>query len=531
MSRKRLLLINPTYGVSFWGFEYSVGLAGLAYSIAPLGVVTIAALTPDDWEVRVVDESVEPIDLDAECDVVGISAMNVQAARAFDLAAEFRRRGRTVVIGGPFATLEPDRCAPHADVVVVGEAERTWPAFCRDFVRGEHKARYDEPEKIDLSTSPTPRYDLLKRGAYGALPVQTTRGCPFSCEFCDIIVMHGRRVRSKPVPQVLEELRAARTAGAEVIFFTDDNFIGNQRYAKDLLRGIIDMRARTGFRPMLYTQASVNVAEKPALLALLVEAGFTRLFLGIESPRQSSLQESGKRQNTHGDLLARIHAIQESGLIVWAGMIVGFDHDDGDIFEEHAEFLDKAGIAVAMVGMLNAPPRTPLHERLERAGRIHPTSDWADNCAWTNIVPKQMGRAELFSGYASLIRHLYDQENYTRRLMSNVARMRPPQAGDTGARTPTLGEIKGLVRATAAFSFSRDPIKRRHFVPNLLRTMIKWPARVTETTIHLALWQHYAKYVPELAHKLEAAAAAERVLLREVRWAERARPTLAAVPA
>lgn len=518
MRRTRLLLINPRYGTSFWGFEHSVELVGKRYSIAPLAAITVAALTPDHWDITVVDESVEPVDLDHPCDIVGITAMNVQAARAFELADAFRRRGRTVVMGGPFATLQPERCAPHSDVLVVGEAERTWPAFCRDYERGEHEARYAEHEKVDLAHSPVPRYDLLRPNAYVALPIQTTRGCPFTCEFCDIIVMHGRRVRAKPADRVIAEVDAVRRAGGDVVFFTDDNFVGNQGHAKRLLGRLIEHRERTGFRPMFYTQASVNVAERPALLELLVRAGFSRLFLGIESPRQASLRESGKRQNTHGDLIDRIHTIQRAGLMVWAGMIVGFDHDDPSVFEEHADFLDRAGIAVAMVGMLNAPPRTPLHTRLAKAGRIHPGSDWADNCAWTNIVPAAMSRAELFAGYRDLIRHLYDQKRYTRRLLANVARMQSTGPG-SGGRFPTLNELAGLVRATAAFTLSDRATHRRHFLPTLARSVVRWPDRLTETAIHLALWQHFDRYVPELADRLGQAVAGERVQARADAWA------------
>ena len=300
MRTVRLLLVNPANGVSFWGFEHAMDLLDGKYSNAPLALITVAGLTPDHWDVRLVDENVEPIDLDQPCDLVGITAMNTQAQRAFALAHEFRLRGRTVVMGGPFATLQPHRCSQHADVLVTGEAERTWPRFCRDFESRAHGATYDEREPVDLALSPVPRYDLLRPRAYAALPLQTTRGCPYSCEFCDIIVMHGRRVRTKPVDHVIAEMDAARAAGADSIFFTDDNFIGNLKNAKALLGRIVERREETGATPLLFTQATVNLAEQPALLDLMVRAGFTRIFLGIETPNQQSLRETGKRQNTHG---------------------------------------------------------------------------------------------------------------------------------------------------------------------------------------------------------------------------------------
>lgn len=518
MSAKRLLLVNPANGPSFWGFDYAMDLLGRSYSNAPLSLLTVAALTPPGWDVRLVDENVEPLDLDMPCDVVGISAMNVQAARAFVIADAFRRRGRTVVIGGPFATLQPDRCAPHADVIVVGEAERTWPTFCRDFERGEHQPRYVETEAVDLAQSPVPRYDLLRPRAYASLPVQTSRGCPFSCEFCDIIVMLGRRVRTKRPEQVVAEFEAIRRAGGHSIFFTDDNFIGSPPRTRQLLSALIAERRRSGFAPLLFTQASVNLAEQPELLAAMVEAGFTRVFLGVETPRQESLLEADKRQNARGDLVARIHAIQRAGLMVWAGMIVGFDHDDETIFDEQESFLEEAGIPVAMVGMLNAPPRTPLYARLQAEGRIDPGSDWTDNCAWTNIVPRQMSRAQLFRGYRRLVQRLYDPRAYARRVLANIERMGPPAPGVASARPPSLADLVDLWRAVRRYTFSMESARRGHFVPNLIRVLAMQPRRVVEGAIHLGLWQHFGAWVPELSAALEHAEAAERVKERERAW-------------
>ncbi len=522
MPRRRLLLVNPAHGTTFWGFEYAMDLAGGAYSNAPLAILTVAALTPDDWDVAIADENVRPLDLDAPCDVVGITAMNAQAIRAFELADAFRERGRTVVMGGPFATLQPERCLPHADVVVVGEAERTWPQFCRDFERGEHRRRYEETEKIDLTQSPVPRYDLVQPHDYASLPIQTTRGCPFDCEFCDIIVMQGRRVRTKTADQVVAEVEAIRRAGGHSIFFSDDNFVGNLKATRELLDALIAHRERTGYAPGYFTQASLNLADRPELLERMTRAGFTRVFLGIESPRQTSLSESGKRQNTHGDLIDRIRTIQRAGLIVWAGMIVGFDHDDEKIFEEQAEFLDEAAIAVAMVGMLNAPPKTRLFARLQQEGRIAPHADWADNCAYTNIVPKQMTRSQLFGGYAELVQEIYRQDNYARRLVRAIERMGEAVPGTASARTPSMAELRDLWRAVRTFTFTADPVRRRHFVPNLLRLARARPSRIVEGAIHLGLWKHFERYVPELVERLHQAERAERLREREESYARSA---------
>ncbi len=514
MRTVRLLLINPASGPSFWGFDYACEILGRRYSNAPLALITVAALVPSHWDVRLVDENVEQLDLDAlgaSCDLVGLTAMNIQAKRAFALAAAFRRRGRTVLLGGPFATLEPERCLPHADVLFVGEVERTLPRFCREFEEGRHLARYEEPAAIDLAESPVPRYDLLRRHSYSSLPLQSSRGCPFSCEFCDIIVMQGRRPRTKRAEQVLAEVEAARRAGAEVLFFTDDNFIGDLRHTRELLLALERHRRATGFTPVLFTQASVNLADHPDLVALAVRAGFARLFLGIETPRSASLRETGKLQNLRGDLHERIAVLQRAGIAIWAGMIVGFDHDDAAVFEEQARFLDEAGIAVAMVGMLNAPPRTPLYARLKAEGRIDARSDWADNCASSNIIPKAMTRSELLHGYAWLISELYGQENYARRVLKTIARMPalPPQVAL--GRLPSLSDVGALGRAVRAFALSLDPVRRRHFLPNLLKVALDKPSRIPEAAIHLAMWSHFERYVPQLVAQLKAEELCERL--------------------
>jgi radical SAM superfamily enzyme YgiQ (UPF0313 family) len=511
----RLLLVNPANGPSFWGFDYACDLLGRSYSNAPLALITVAALCPPSWEVKIVDENVEALDLDEPCDLVGLTAMNIQASRAFALADAFRRRGRTVLLGGPFATLQPERCTAHADVLFVGEAERTLPRFCRDYEEGRAAARYEEKEAIDPALSPIPRYDLLRRGAYASLPIQASRGCPFSCEFCDVIAMQGRRPRTKPVEQVLAEVEAAHRAGADSLFFTDDNFIGNLKHTRELLEGLARHRQETGIAPLLFTQSSVNLADHPELVSLAVKAGFLRLFLGIETPRRASLRETGKRQNLHGDLLSRIEVLQRAGIMIWAGMIVGFDHDDVSVFEEQARFLDQAGIAISMVGMLNAPPTTPLFARLSAEGRIAASVDWTDNCASSNIVPKSMSRAELLEGYAWLITELYKPENYARRVLTGIERMGAASPESGHRRFISYSQFQDLLRALRAFSLTSDSTRRRFFLPNLLKVAAKTPSRFAEAASHLGMWRHFETYVPQLVAQVQAAGARERVRARE----------------
>ncbi len=513
MRSPRLLLINPSTGPSFWGLDHAMDLWEGKYSNAPLGLMTIAALTPDHWQVELVDENVSTLDLDTPCDVVGIGAMNVQSSRALELAAAFRKRGRLVVMGGPHPSLQPERFQPHADVVMVGEAERTWPSFCADFERGQQRGRYVEREQVDLALSPVPRFDLVHALDYASLPVQTSRGCPHDCEFCDVLILNGRRVRTKPRHQVLAEVKAIRDNGGDSIFFTDDNFVGNRKYVRSLLEGLVQLNVEGDVPLYFFTQASLDLAEQPDLLDLMSRAGFTRVFIGVETPRRQNLVDAGKRANVRGNLLQRIQTIQSAGLMIWAGMIVGMDNDDPSIFAEQAEFLDEAGIPVAMVGMLNAPPDTRLYHRLEAEGRLYlEETDWADNCAWTNIIPRAMTRQQLFAGYAELLQEIYRPEAYARRVMTNVWQMdRGARSLSASTRLPSRSELTALWRAIHTYTFSRDPARRRHFLPNVLKVIALRPERMVEAAIHLAMWRHFETYVPNLVTELRRVAAAELI--------------------
>jgi radical SAM superfamily enzyme YgiQ (UPF0313 family) len=273
----------------------------------PLGLITLAALTPPEYHVTVCDESAgEQVDFDTDADIVGITGYLFQMVRVFELADRLRERGKMVVIGGPMATLLPDECRPHCDVLFEGEAEYTWPRFLREFAAGCHAAGYHEHEKIHLPDSPLPRLDVLKK-SYGQGIVQCTRGCPFTCEFCDIIVMYGRKVRFKPVEQVLQELEGWQARGNGKVFFADDNFIGNRAYAKDLLRAVIRWNSKQRSPLSFYTQASIDMVRDEELLGLLRDANFFAVFLGIESPRKASLAEAQKMQNEKLDLVRAVH--------------------------------------------------------------------------------------------------------------------------------------------------------------------------------------------------------------------------------
>lgn len=503
----KIYLINPRVPDTFWGLRYAQELAGFSYSLPNLALPTLAALTPAPHEVVCCDENVTPIDFDTDADIVGITGYTLQAERMFALAAAFRERGKLVVMGGPFASLVPEECREHTDVLFIGEAEYTWPKFVSDYANGSFADTYEEKEKVSLTDSPAPNWDKLPVERYGSLAIQTTRGCPFDCEFCDIIVLFGRKVRPKPIDRVVDEVRVLVERGADSIFFTDDNFIGNRRYAKDLLRSIIAFRRGMTRQLNFYTQVSLNLALDQELLDLMVQAGFNRVFIGIETPRRDSLLEANKRHNAARDIIDSIRAIQKSGLIVWAGMIVGFDSDDHAIFREQYDFLQAAGIPLVMSGMLVAPHKTPLWKRLEKDGRLWSEEGFANNFASTNVIPKQMSRQQLFEGYRWLIRELYTPHAYEERLITAIESI--DRKVSSGARFGSTdikpGELWKLAKISGFFMLHRDKRVRSLFW-RMVRLVARSPAdRIGDVAMHLACYTHFERYVSkDLLPQLDA---------------------------
>jgi radical SAM superfamily enzyme YgiQ (UPF0313 family) len=300
-------------------------------------------------------------------------------------------------------------------VIFVGEAEETWPQFLSEWRDGRHQARYEQAAKTDMTTVPVPRYDLLKMRHYLFGSVQFSRGCPFQCEFCDIIVTFGRRPRLKTSEQILRELEALLAQGMETAFIVDDNLIGNKQAIKVVLRSVIDWQRARGYPLTFFTEASLDLADDPELLRLMVDANISTVFVGIESPNEESLRETKKYQNVRkgGTSIGRVHAIQDAGLDVWCGMILGFDNDDNSIFAAQREYLKEARVLHAMVGMLSAIPKTPLHARLAVEGRL---DEEHEDEFGTNVIPARMSREELRDGYVQLLRELYEPNAYFDRL-------------------------------------------------------------------------------------------------------------------
>ena len=464
--RVRLLLINPRFPESFWSFRWALQevLPSRRAVNPPLGLATVAALTPEHWQVRILDENIEALPMHPEADIVGIGGMAVQYARQRELLDYYRDRGYYVVAGGSYASLSPESYSGHADTIVVGEAELTWPEFCRDFVAGEPRNCYRQDGGVELGESPTPRFDLLKLEHYTTASLQFSRGCPYQCEFCDIPILFGRRPRTKTLEQIGRELDALREAGARNVFFVDDNLIGHQPRARALLAYLADYQRRYAYPFGLGTEASINLAGNRELLGLFGNAGFRWVFLGIETPDPESLAEAGKKQNLKSDLLEAVYEFYRNGISVFSGFIVGFDNDTPGSFSRLYRFILRSGIQVAMLGLLTAVPRTPLYERLDREGRLRHDVPPGDNTGGaTNVIPLRMSYREMVDGYSGIYRDLCSDGAIARRVRNKLRHFGIPGRHGNPLRRESLalawrvlvnGILRGGPRRTAAFAWS-----------------------------------------------------------------------------
>jgi radical SAM superfamily enzyme YgiQ (UPF0313 family) len=407
-------LINPRFPTSFWGLNHGLPLLDKKSNMPVLALPVIAGLTPAEHDVTCIDENIEEIDFDSlhQYDIVGLTGMTVQRDRMTEILQELKARGIFTIVGGPWITVAENWFDGMVDVIFIGEAEDTWPRFLEEWRQGLHQYRYEQVEKTDMAKVPIPRYDLVKFKEYAMGCVQTSRGCPFQCEFCDIIVIFGRRPRIKTPEMVVSEIDAQHKLGVRVIFLVDDNFIGNKKVAKVILRAIIEWQHQHGFPLSFFTEASLDLAEDDELMRLMAEAGMVAVFIGIESPDEEALRETKKFQNVRaGGLVERVRKVQEAGMEVYAGMIVGFDADDETVFERQYAFLKEARIVGAMAGMLSAIPKTPLYDRLLAEGRLDNAAADDPNIA-TNVIPLKMSVETMRDGWLDLMIRLYEAENY-----------------------------------------------------------------------------------------------------------------------
>ena len=425
---KEILLISPeAQNESLWVTGEDSATCEVLNNFPPLGLATVAALTPrEGYRVQLWDEVVHGVItpetvFERDYDLAAVTGYAMHRKRALELCEIFKTRGVLTAVGGPGASSEPKVYAGAVDVVFVGEVERSWQQFLDDWREGDVQAEYHQIDKPSLEDSPAPRWESMvdKMGHYGMGAIQTTRGCPYDCEFCDVIYLFGRRQRHKPIDTVIEELKEMVSFGFEWVFFCDDEFGGDPKYAKALLRRIIEVNATFEKEIRFSTQMCITAAGDSEFCELLAEANFDMVFVGIESASASALKGANKLQNLRGDLLGSIHTLLSHGIGIRSGMIVGFDEDDTGIFDTTYEFLQKACLPSIGIYMLSAPLGTRLWMRLMHEGRVlslAKNKDLGPARALTNIIPKGMSRMELYRGYRQLLERVYSWESFAERI-------------------------------------------------------------------------------------------------------------------
>jgi len=483
------LLVYPHVPPTYWSMKYAVPFLGRRSAFPPLGLLTVAAMLPEDWHLRLVDLNVEPLDeaLVAASDLVLTSSMLIQGESLKEVIALCNRCGVPVVAGGPHPTASWQEIE-GVDHFVLNEAEVTLAAFLEDYRNGCPKALYQSPEKADLTCTPAPRWDLIQPQHYAAMALQFSRGCPHACEFCDITALFGHRPRCKTPAQFLAECDQLYALGWRgSLFVVDDNFIGNNRAVKTLLAALATWQKARGFPFSLFTEASMLLAEDEELLDLMMASGFNMVFLGIETPDQETLASVGKAQNLRSDLGAAVHRIQSKGMEVTAGFIVGFDHDREDIFDRQLQFIQEAAIPTAMVGLLTALPGTQLHKRLEQEGRMIGASAGGNTHDLTLNFEPLMNLNTLLSGYKRVLTELYRPNRYFERCSELLKRLKGHQQA---SRPIGLAELRAGLRSLLVQGFSSYA---RAYWSFLLRSLLRRPRMAAEIVTMAVKGHHFFK--------------------------------------
>lgn len=443
-----VLLVYPEFPVTYWSFKYALKFIGKKSAFPPLGLITVAAMLPKQWQIKLVDMNVETLsDKDIlAADMVFLSAMSVQQKSAEETIKRCQKLGKHVTCGGPLFSCDPEKYA-YADTLLLYEGEVNIPDFLRDVENGTVKKVYKNREFPEMSSVALPRWDLIKIKKYAGMCLQFSRGCPFDCDFCNVTSLFGRKPRIKTVEQILAELDAIVATGwNQAVFFVDDNFIGNKVYLKTvLLPALINWQHSQKSKIPFFTEASINLADDEILMALMRSAGFDSVFIGIETPDDESLKSCNKLNNCSRDMVECVKKIQRYGMQVQAGFIVGFDTDTETIFQRQIDFIQKSGIVIAMVGILQAPLGTKLYEKMKESGRI--ISDWSGNnvAAATNIVTK-MNVDKLSKGYEHIFKMIYSHKNYYKRIKEFLSNYEVPQVRSPLKKSDIIAFVKANLR-------------------------------------------------------------------------------------
>jgi radical SAM superfamily enzyme YgiQ (UPF0313 family) len=493
----KIAYVSPRMPETLWSLGGMAPITGRRSTFAPLGLATAMALTPNHWLMEVYDEEIGPIDFDTDADLVALTAFNVQAHRAFEVACAFRERGKYVAFGGPYATICPDKVRPFADTLILGDCEYIWPEFLADFERGTARQTYHQQEFVDIKNSPCPAYERLDYSKYLMFTVQTSRGCPFLCEFCDIPVTAGRVPRTKSVAQVMKEIEKLHGLGVKYVTFSDANFIGNPKYTEQLLEELARFSESNGYPISFSCEATMNLVAHERILELMRRTNFEALLIGVESPRKSSLLETRKVQNTRRSISDAIRKVHSYNIMVITGMIVGFDNDDTDIFQEQFDFLMDIGTPFTTAGLLVAVELTPLYERLKREGRLLEytfENQQAHGSSDVNFVPKLMTREQMIEGYNWLIRALYSYDNYRRRLIRALEAFEPARCDWRQVNTFMAHSIFKLL---GHYLLTRDSARRRFFLRTLAQAITRRPTanKIVAALTFMALHAHFHEFV------------------------------------
>ncbi|HDY87205.1 MAG TPA: DUF4070 domain-containing protein [bacterium] len=425
----KILLVYPEIPNTFWGFKYALKFVFKAAVSPPLGLLTVAAMLPEDWEKKLVDMNATTLnDKDLKwADFVFISAISVQKKSVKEVIDKCKKIGVKIVGGGPLFTTEYEEFE-DVDHFVLNEAEITLPLFLEDLKNGCAKSLYASNQWADIKKTLIPNWDLINMKKYATMNIQYSRGCPFNCDFCDITLLYGRIPRTKDKDQIIAELDALYSRGwRSGVFFVDDNFIGNKKkLKKEILPAIAKWLEQKGHVFSFVTQTSIDLSDDEELMQLMTEAGFDTVFVGIETPNEESLTECGKFQNKNRDLIACVKKIQKFGLQVQGGFILGFDNDPLSIFQRQIAFIQKSGIVTAMVGLLNAPRGTRLYHRLKGENRLLKSVSGNNTDCSINFIPK-MDYQTLIDGYKKILSTIYSPGCYYERVREFLKEYKPSQ--------------------------------------------------------------------------------------------------------